>query len=254
VLVLSVPGLAAPERAGGVITTAPAVEVEGVSGSIVVEPAEGEEVEVEWTVTAETSEQLERIAVESREEDGTLAVWVDFAEGDVSLEGHGVDFILRVPRDWDGSLDLRQVSGDILCLHGGGFDLIAECVSGDLEVVDVTGTVDLKTVSGGLYFEGLPRLRRAGVVSGSLEGSIGSLEGDRDVDVECVSGTVDLAMADDLEGRIEVSTMSGDMEISRELEGFDPEEEVAGLSASRGSGRPVLSISSLSGQVLLRAL
>jgi len=251
-LVLSSLALAAVERSGGMVTDASMVELEGVSGSIVVEPGDAAEVEVDWTVTAETAEQLETVTVESREEDGILSVWVDFSEDDVSLDGHAVDFRLRVPADWEGQLDLQQVSGDITCADGGPYDLTAQCVSGDLEVFGVTGDVRLRTVSGGLSFADLPGLREAQVVSGTMQGSVQRLEGH--VEVDCVSGTIDLAIPDDLPGRVDVSTMSGGIEIDDGLSGFALEEGVAGFSAGRGTGEPVLSISSLSGEVALRSL
>jgi len=251
-LVLSSLALAAVERTGGVVTGASMLKLEGVSGSIVVEPADAEEVEVGWTVTAETADQLEMVSVETREDDGILSVWVDFAGDDVSLDGHGVDFRLRVPADWEGRLDLQQVSGDITCTEGGRFDLVAQCVSGDLEVFGVTGEVHLKTVSGGLFFADLPGLREAQVVSGTMQGSAERLE--NSLEIDCVSGTIDLAIPDELPGRVDVSAMSGDIEIGEGLSGFTLEEGLTGFSAARGSGEPVLSISSLSGEVALSAL
>ena len=251
-LALSSPALAAVESTGSVDTSASIVELEGISGIIEVQAANIEELEVDWTVTAATAEQLEKVTVETREEDGALSVWVDFAEGDMSLEDHGVDFSLRVPADWEGRLDLRQVSGDITCIAGGTFDLMAQCVSGDLEVYGVTGDVHLRTVSGGLLFADLPGLREAQVVSGTMQGSIERLE--NSLEIDCVSGTIDLAIPDDLPGRVDISAMSGGIEIGEGLSGFTLEEGVAGISAARGSGEPVLSVSSLSGEAALRAL
>lgn len=237
------------EEAGGLTTDLRRIELENVSGSITVVPSSGNGLSVDWVITAAGQPGLDAVSVESGERDGRLMVSTSCEESEDMAD---VAFTVGVPPDWDGSLRLEQVSGDITCTGGGEFDLYAECVSGRVEARDITGTAELSAVSGEVVFSGLPGLESAGVVSGSLEGALVPLASD--LEVESVSGDITLSLPEELPGRVEVSTLSGNLDIGPGLEGFTVEEEPMGTEAWMGDSTPVLDISTVSGGIIIRSL
>lgn len=240
------------EETGGLTTGLEGLDLENVSGSITVVGSLEEELSVDWVITAAGQPGLDRVSVETSERDGRLLVSTSYGESEVDAGGGDVAYTVGVPNGWDGSLWLEQVSGDITCTGGGSFNLYAECVSGRVEVRDVTGTTELSAVSGEVVFGGLPKLAVAEVVSGSLEGAIEPLASD--LQVESVSGDITLSLPDELPGRIEVSTLSGGLDIAPGLDGFTVEDEPMGTEAWMGESTPVLDISTVSGGISIRRI
>jgi DUF4097 and DUF4098 domain-containing protein YvlB len=155
-------------------------------------------------------------------------------KGEVKVEGRGgfrgperSDLRLRVPSRV--SLELTGVSADLRIEDLEGAAVIAESVSGDVEVraqtqrlelssvsgdVDFSGTAErsaLESVSGDIRAEGLSGEIEINVVSGDIDLRGGSFSRGR---FETVSGTLDLTIAVAPEGRLSVESMSGDVTLN----------------------------------------
>jgi len=134
---------------------------------------------------------------------------------------------LRVPRS--ASLDLAAVSADITVDGSEGVNVRAESVSGDVDVRAATQRLDLSSVSGDVDFRGSSERSSVESVSGDL--SIDGASGDLVVSVvsgdvelrggdfrlgrfESVSGSLDLTLGLENDGRLTVESMSGGVTVN----------------------------------------
>jgi putative adhesin len=172
-----------------------------------------------------------------------------------------------------GDQDLSTVSGDIItALWGSSVD--AGTVSGDVEVdgLDNEGELDLATVSGEVTLRNGRGRVDAGAVSGEIRvyGSefesvdLGAVSGDivfegsltpgADFEAGVVSGDINIYLTGDVDAAFEIETFSGDIENDfgpepRRTSRYAPGME---LSFEEGDGSATVSLSSLSGEIVLR--
>jgi DUF4097 and DUF4098 domain-containing protein YvlB len=172
-----------------------------------------------------------------------------------------------------GDQDLSTVSGDIItAMWGRSVD--AGTVSGDVEVDGMArdGEVDIGTVSGEVILRNGSGRVSAGAVSGEIRisgrdfGSVelgavsgdilfeGSLERGADLEAEVVSGDINIYLSGELNASFELETFSGDIDndfgpAPRRTSRYAPGME---LSFEEGDGSSRVTLSSLSGEIVLR--
>ncbi|MBP1634568.1 MAG: hypothetical protein H6Q10_1142 [Acidobacteria bacterium] len=182
-----------------------------VSGDITIQAGQGDTINVEAikrTRGADAADQFARTQVDMTERAGRVEVRVNYT----GERNHAsVDFNVTAPADT--SLAIRSVSGDVRItgIHG---DVRAESVSGDLYGVDVRGATLLKSVSGNVNVSAVTH-------EGELRGE--SVSGDvvvRDAQVrslaaESVSGEITLANV--TSERVGAKTVSGGVQFAGPL-------------------------------------
>lgn len=159
--------------------------------------------------------------LEVRESGNGIRIHVDYYDRR-SIDGAELE--LMVPAS--ASVDASSVSGDIEATGLSGDELNMDTVSGDLIARATVGRLSLNSVSGDVEF------------SGSAERA----------DVETVSGEVDLK---GVSGEIEVITVSGDVTVDGGTLSYGEFEAVSGeieLHVSLGDGGRI-NVSSMSGDV-----
>lgn len=126
-----------------------------------------------------------------------------------------------------GSVRVSTMSGDI-DLVGGEGKVDLESISGDINVKDAKGRLNLASVSGDMLVNALASLFDAQTVSGNIAANVGSSD---KVELESVSGDIDLrlSLADD--GRLDANTVSGNINVR-----FDNDEVNASFDIETGSG------------------
>lgn len=154
---------------------------------------------------------------------GDVRIEVETEDGGRFRGPESTDLVLRIPRG--ASLDVTGVSSDITIDDSRGEVIVAETVSGDVEVRAEATRVELSSVSGDVEFIGASPRTTVESVSGDIE--LEGLEGELEVNLvsgdvtllggafdlgrfESVSGTLDLTLSVNPGGRITVETMSGD--------------------------------------------
>jgi hypothetical protein len=149
---------------------------------------------------------------------------ISTASGNVKAEG------------FTGRVHLSTASGDVT-VRGVGGDIKAASASGTVRVADATGTVNASTASGDVEVE-LTRVDGAG-----------------DMRFSSASGDVRVRMPSNLDARVSMSTVSGDIETNFPLE-VKRERYGPGTHAEGqlGSGARTLKISSASGNVSLKTI
>ena len=148
---------------------------------------------------------------------------ISTASGDLKAEG------------FSGRLHLGTASGNVT-VRGVGGEIKASSASGTVRVADATGTVNASTASGDVEVE-LTRIDGAG-----------------DMRFSSASGDVNVRMPTNIDARVSMSTVSGDIETNFPIE-VKHDRYGAGSRAEGqlGSGARLLKISSASGNVSLKS-
>ncbi|RMH22085.1 MAG: hypothetical protein D6696_04150 [Acidobacteria bacterium] len=196
------------------------VEVTNVAGSVAVRGWDRAQVEVSGTV----ERRVEEVRVESR--DGRTVVEVVLARRG---RGDGEAFLeLRVPRgsslradlvsaeisvdEVDGRIEIETVSGP-QTIAGRPAAVVARTVSGRVDIEAAAPRIEASAVSGDLRVTGGASAVEvsAEAVSGDVELTLGAVER---LQVETVSGDVEVSCALAPGGRLAASTNSGDLELA----------------------------------------
>lgn len=219
------------------------VRLRGVDGdTMVVRERHGRDLEDLFDVKLADGSASLGEALGSKRHGGSPDVEIDLPrQATVVVESSSGD--LEVD-DLTGDQRYRTASGD-LRFRGVGGRLSIEVHSGDIDMT-ATGEADvnLRTLSGDVELRaGTLRSLRVNTTSGDLKAA-GRLAGPGPFSIESVSGDVLLAPAGDL--RIELQTLSGDLR--SDVDGVI-EHGRGRQSMSIGSGGPLLSVRSTSGDV-----
>lgn len=251
------------------------VTVQNLSGSVVLKGWDQDQVHVTGTL----GENVEKLEIEGGRD--SLRITVKYPR-----HGHNAKpthLEIMVPRKaraeveavsadvratgLDGSsLDLKSVSGDVFADTETG-DLKLHSVSGDITFRGHTSQAELETVSGDIEATGISNELRAKTVSG--DGKLSGLEdivrlemqtvsGDLDVDIDSanspdihvksLSGEVKLMLPASISAEITAKTFSGDISTDFGQVGEDGKR----LSATAGGGDGRVEVESFSGEVVIR--
>lgn len=127
------------------------------------------------------------------------------------------------------SLIMEAISADVRIDGSRGDSVVAESVSGDVEVKAEVGRIELSSVSGDVSFAGAARRAELETVSGDIDASgltgevtLSTVSGDANLNAgtldrgqfETVSGSLELTLAVSNGGRLTVESMSGDVRLA----------------------------------------
>jgi hypothetical protein len=246
----------------GTVAQGRTLEIRGVMGTIRAEPSSGREVEVTARKHAEDSDPDE-VRIEVVQEGGDVTIcavypgWGNSCEpggGENHTRRHNdvhVDFTVRVPA---------------------GVSFVGAAVSSDVSATGLTGRVELSSVSGNVAGTGLGGPAELHSVSGDVEletasgeasgrsvsGSVrATVRGGSSAPLRfsSVSGDLTISLPRDLGADIEMSSVSGEMSSDFPLTlGAGGRVRRSHMRARIGSGGRTLSLSTVSGDVQLRAL
>jgi hypothetical protein len=225
------------------------VSVRNVSGDIEVKTWDKGEVKIEAVKTSKAStlekakENAAKVEIEVREEGKTVLIETKYPKPSIKNLNVTVDYHLLIPDQ--AEIKTKSVSGDVILQQIGGMvevdvvsgdievtkaDKGADCksVSGDLELQSITGDAFLKTVSGDITMEKLIGSIEAESVSGDIE--LSDVSGARVVKGNALSGTITYQGDINPEGRYELKSHSGEIEM------ILPADAAFDLEASTFSG------------------
>jgi DUF4097 and DUF4098 domain-containing protein YvlB len=211
------------------------VTVGNISGSIVVTPWAGHEIDILARKRADEDEALHRTAIEITHE-GTPADDVEIHtrylhEGFFFWGGSSadVDYTIRVPKDV--TIEISNVSGDV---RVSGID-------GTVRVNNVSGEVEAMHIDGNL---------RIHTVSGIIDASLVQMSGNRDADMEAVSGSIRLAVPPHSSAYVTARSISGDFDSDFNV---PTQQHTVGVEATGriGSGSGTIEMRTISGSMTL---
>jgi hypothetical protein len=243
-----------PFRWSGALAPGMVLEVKGILGSIVAEPATGGEAEVIAEKRGRASDFADVEIRMVQESDGVTICAVynpeDYDTDDCDLDDARRD-------DWDGGRGRRgsRVDVDFTVRVPAGVELIATTVTGDVEAHGLRSNVTAHSVSGDVAVS-TTGVVEAGTVSGSLDVAMGSLDWNR-LAFNTVSGDITLRLPEGLGAEVDFESLSGDLDtdfdlqVDRRRNGRFVGSRVEGTI---GDGGRALSFHTVSGDVrLLRA-
>ena len=168
------------------------------------------------------------------------------ADSNVRSDGASASFSIKGVK---GSVDVSTMSGNI-DLEGGDGKVELESVSGDVTVNDAKGRLNLASVSGDVVANVIASFFDAQTVSGDITAEIGTSDS---VELESVSGDIDIKFSLSNDGRLDADTVSGDVEIHFNEDNinasFDLETGPGGDIKNRISDDKSTSVFSLSGSL-----
>ncbi len=241
-----------PFRWTGALPPGQVLEVKGIMGSIVAEPAAAGVAEVVAEKRGRSTDfaDVEIRVVEAADGITICAVYhpEDYAGDDCDLDDR------RRDRNDDRGRDAR-VDVDFTVRVPEGVELIATVVTGDVDAQGLRSNVVAHSVSGDVAVS-TSGIVEAGTVSGSLDLAMGSLDWTR-LDFNTVSGDITLRVPESLGADVEFESLSGELDTDFDLRVEQRRERrLVGerVQGTIGTGGRRLTFHTVSGSVrLLRA-
>ena len=206
------------------------VSLENVNGNVHVTSWSRNEVKVDAIKRADSQDRLEAVEIEIDSDPNALRIKTRYRRHFETNPG-GVEYTLTVPRG--ARLDK--------------FDL----VNGTLDVEDLGGEVNASSVNGRISVRGLSGGARLSVVNGHLEAAFDRLDEPRNISLESVNGSIDLALPPDASVTLDASTVSGSI---HDDFGLPVTGHFVGhnLHGTLGDGRAQVRLSDVNGSIKIR--
>ncbi len=218
------------------------VAVYNINGDVTILPGTGSTV----AVSADRHGDSDRIYATVREFSGRVVVCVLWHDTDESCDENGAHMHAHDRWGTHGSMDVTVDLPASMAAE-------ARSVSGDVRIDGAHGDVRAASVSGDVTLRNLHATSvRAGSVSGDVDVGIAELSGDGPLRLRSVSGDVTLTVPRGLDADFSMSTVSGDLDTDFPLT-LSGRMGRRSINARIGKGGRDLSISTVSGDVRLRA-
>lgn len=220
------------------------VEIFTINGDITVSDWSSDQVEVIYTITCDSEEELDFITVESNTSSGIICE-VYYDETWEGSHSGSVDFVVQIPSDIDLAIELASVNGNV-SINGGKGEALLEVVNGNIEADGFGGELTVNSVNGNIYVSESPGIRTAELVNGNIECIVTALT--NDLELASVNGNITLYLGTDAE--VEIETISGIIEIA-DVFNAHISENIVGTSSEFGDGEFLIEISTVSGCIII---
>ena len=243
------------------------VEVASIRGSVEIETANIEEAEIHIVRSAKSRAELEQYKVGVEHNAKSLIIRGEQRRG-TSGSGFGPEVShhvrLRLPRNIElaiqsigGSVKIGDVGGQLAVSSVSG-SLWVGAVDGQVQVSGISGAVtlgrvnqqvEIKSVSGGVKIEQAVGALTVSGVSGSLSAGISRLE--RGVQINSISGQVELRFRDELNAQLSTDNITGEVSLDVPNVSVQSRSGASAIRATIGKGGPTISINGVSNGVRL---
>ncbi len=217
-----------PLTAGGQIS------LDNVNGDVTIEAWDRDEVSIEAVKRGRSQEALDAARIEIEASDDRVHIETRYPEH--RERGHreaaSVDYTLYVPRS--AELDEIELVNGSLILRGIAGDVAASLVNGEVEARGRAGNAEIPTVNGELEIE------------------LAELDGNREVDLSSVNGSVRLEMPGGAGAEVEASTVHGDIRNDFGLEVDRSGFVGKSLEGTIGDGGNRIRLSNVNGSIDIR--
>jgi DUF4097 and DUF4098 domain-containing protein YvlB len=220
------------------------VEIFTVNGDITVSQWSSDLVEVVYTITCSSEEELDFITVECNTSNGIICE-VNYDETWEGSHSGSVDFEVQIPSDIELAIELASVNGNV-STEGGKGEALLEVVNGNIDAEGFSGELIVHSVNGNIDIINSPGIRIAEIVNGNIECVVNDLEDN--LELESVNGNIILYLGIDAE--VEIETISGTIEIADIFAAYITDNMV-GTSSAFGDGEFSIDINTVSGNILI---
>ena len=225
----------------GTIAPGDQIEIKGVQGNITATGTSGGQVEVFATRRGQQDDPAD-VTIEVVEHSGGVTICA------VYPDDPGSDPNVCLPAE-QGSIGAsnNDVQVTLEVEVPAGVNFAAQNVAGSVVANDLQSEALLFAVSGNVTVE-TTEIADAAAVSGNVTASIGRANWGRDLMFRTVSGSVDVEIPSNTNAEVEVGTLSGTINSDFPLSGTPTMQ-----TGTLGTGGPMLSLSTLSGNIRLRS-
>jgi hypothetical protein len=183
------------------------LEIRNVSGPIVIEGWNRDYVQIHYIKRARSAEYLEEFEIEIQPRGSRLIVRPIYRNIPGSPFG-SVSFDLMVPSSVK-EIRGNNISGEINIENmGAGVDQVLETVSGRIDT-ERSGDLRARSVSGSIQFTSTGKTLDINSTSGRVKGEISNLEPGGSVEIDTISGAVDLEVFSDFDADLQLQSVSG---------------------------------------------
>jgi len=213
------------------------VSVENINGDITVSGWDKDEILLEYVITADNKEDLEKIKVEVEHSKRDFDVEVDM-ESSSSFFGWGdgssgeIEFTLKVPK---GST-LRSI----------------ESVNGDIEISNVSNEVVADTVNGKIVVRNAASDVKFGTVNGDVEIHFDQIQSSNRVKGDSVNGDIEVYLPENDGFELRTDTVNGDLSNDFGIEVDEGEYVGAEMEGEYKSGGASLKFDTVNGDIEIR--
>ena len=201
------------------------LQIRNQNGPVTVEGFDGDALEVDIDVSGSTDASLDAVSVTGRRNDNRFDV--ETAYDGSSDQRASVELSIRVPegvhvtraQTTNGDLHVTGVSG--------GGEFVTQ--NGDVVVRNLAGGVDAQTTNGDVTVRNVDTLGGATTTQGDVAVDVPALVSDATAHTE--NGSVDAALASDLDAAVSATTTNGTVE----LDGLDLRDAEASRTSATGT-------------------
>lgn len=223
------------------------LEIKNISGPITVEGWSQDYVHVHYIKEARSAKYLEEFEIEIEPRGKSLSIRPVYRNIPGSPFG-SVSFDLKIPSSVK-EIRANNISGSIeLADIGSGVDQVLETVSGGIET-ERSADLRAKSISGSIDFVSEGRLLDVSSTSGRVQGKIRDLDPRGSVEINTVSGGVDLEVFLGLDAALKLQSVSGS--ISCDFPVQISEQRRTKLEGTVGDGSVPFEVRTVSGRITL---
>lgn len=223
------------------------LEVNNVAGPIQIEGWDQDYIEVHYVKQARTRQALANFPVEMDKSGDTLSIRPVYQPLAGPMFG-SVSFEIKVPSSL-AYVKAHNVSGGISLSHlASDVEQELETVSGSIET-ERSGDLRAKSTSGSIEFSFSGRRLEANSISGRIKGQLRNLAKDGSVDIQTVSGSVNLESFQGLDASLRLSSVSGSISCDFPVQVAEKKEHR--LEGKIGQGSVPFNVKTVSGSIQL---
>jgi hypothetical protein len=232
----------ATERIDGIFSE---LEIRNVSGPIVIEGWDQDYVQVHYIKRARSTRYLEEFEIEIEPRGSSLNIRPIYRHIPGSPFG-AVSFDITVPSSIN-EIRANNISGDISIENTGDWvKQSLETVSGRIDTKR-SGDLRAKSISGPIHFTSAGKTLDINSTSGRIQGEILNLEPGGSVEIDTISGAVDLEVFAGLDADLRLQSVSGSISCDFPVEIVEQKRNK--LEGTVGEGTVPFEVKTVSGRI-----
>jgi hypothetical protein len=223
------------------------LEIRNVSGPILIEGWNQDYVEVRYVKQARSARYLEEFEIEIEPRGTSLSIRPIYRNIPGSPFG-SVSFDVKVPSSI-GEIRANNISGNISIENmGTGVDQVLETVSGRIDT-ERSGDLKAKSISGSIHFASAGKTLDINSTSGRIQGEILDLEPGGSVEIDTISGAVELEVFSGVDADLRLQSVSGSISCDFPVQIIEQKRNK--LEGTVGDGSIPFEVKTVSGRISL---
>jgi len=211
------------------------INLDNINGNVEVTGWDKDEILLEYTITADSADDIENVKVE-----------VDHSKQDFDVD---VDIESSGFMNWGGSSG--EVSFSLKVPKGSRLDSI-ESVNGNIKIASVSGEIKAETVNGKIVIKNAAQDVKFGTVNGSVEVHLDELHSSNRIKGDSVNGDIEVYLPENDGFELRSETVNGDLTNDFGIEVDEGDYVGAEMDGSYKNGGASLKFDTVNGDIDVR--